>query len=148
MGNGKFYANLKIVDQPTRSISLTADEKNLVNLIGERIYNMRIGNKTNERVLELNKQFLNTEKLKQWGTLKDFFLYLSRLSIKEGKETYRNYMGHIVEKRGKSYKDMERVYYITPKGERQSLRKFFDDYMENITDMDYFEVYMKTVKWT
>ena len=138
LDNGVFCAASETEEELTHDISLTADEENLINIIGKRIYSKRVENKINERVLELNELLKNTERLKQWGTLKDFFLYLSRLDIEEGKEVYQKYINHIVEKRGKSFKDMERVYYFVTTEKKQNLIEFFNNYIENITDRNHF----------
>lgn len=137
--DGEFYASGQVRDKVKRDISLTREEEDLINLIETRVYSMRVENKTNARVLQLDKQLRQTDRLKQWGTLKDFFLYLSRLDIEEGKKVYKNYMDHIVEKRGKSYKDMERVDYVTSDNERKSLIEFLNSYMEDISDRNKFE---------
>lgn len=145
--------NSQVIEELILDYSLTDSEKTLLNEIGERIYKMRVKNKINERVLELNKNLHNVQGLmsSQWGTLKDFFAYLSQLDIEDGIKAYNEFMGYTIKKRGTSFKQMERVEYFTKNKNnevigKQKLVEFFNEFIENITDKVYFENIYKDCK--
>ncbi|MBC8587632.1 RAMP superfamily CRISPR-associated protein [Paratissierella segnis] len=135
-----------IVKNTNKTHILSNDELNLLKNMCNRIFKLRIENKINERVLELSRSLKNDKKLSsnQWGNLKNLFEYISILDINSGLSLYKEYINHIVEKKGKSFKDMEKVQYLTKDKDkniigRQSLIEFFNEYMENIIDRFYFE---------
>ena len=110
----------------------------------KKIFKLRVENKINERVLDLDKGLRNTRSLKpsQWGTLKELFESLLFLDIETGKEKFFQYIEHIVKKRSISLKQMNRVEYevkAEKQVKKQKLIDFLRDYMSMVADREAFE---------
>lgn len=141
-----FSENPQNSDKQELQYSLSDNEKDILNEIGERIYKARVENKISERVLRLSENLINVESLKpsQWGVLKDLFSNITNLNTEDGKKIYKEFIGHNVEKRGASFKQMSKVEYLTKDKNnkiigRQDLIEFLDEFMENALDNVYFE---------
>lgn len=145
MDDRVFYDFKEEIEDRKEDISLTHEEKAIINDIGEKIFKLRVENKINERVLELDEGLVNARSLKasQWGSLKELFESLMFLDIEEGKDKYFQYMDHIVKKRSISLKQMNRVDYLVKNGdngvEKKKLIEFLNDYMAKVADRVTFE---------
>lgn len=139
-----FYDIEEDVEVENKDFTLNDEEKAIINHIGEKIFKLRVKNKINERVLDLDKGLRNTRSLKpsQWGTLKELFESLLFLDIETGKEKFFQYIEHIVKKRSISLKQMNRVEYEVKdekQVKKQKLIDFLRDYMSMVADREAFE---------
>lgn len=144
-----FYDFEEYFVKDEENISVTDDEKDLLSNVGEKIFKLRVENKINERVLELDKGLKNYKSLKssQWGALMELFESLLFLDMESGKNKFFEYIQHVIGKRSNSLKQMNKVEFVTidknNKEKKLKLIEFLIDYMFKVTDRAAFEISFK-----